>query len=207
MYKKSEYNFGFYTSILLPVVGAFLLAGSVTATAYTKGDLQVNSNADILFDNLINEHLSLLIGALRSSYDNRSDLESILTALDNNSVAIADTIEAIYGSAGGEMFLDIWRGHITYLVNYSDALEKNDSVGKEMAMEDIDLFDSRFANFLMQVKPDTPYTDIDETVSGYVLTLKSTIDTYSEEDYEKFYINQREASRYIISLSDLLTPR
>ena len=60
-----------------------------------------------------------------------------MKALDRNSVALSQSIAAVYGKAAGKAFLDgkfQWRAHIGFFVDYTVATAKKDKAGQAKAV-------------------------------------------------------------------------
>ncbi len=58
--------------------------------------------------------------------------------LDKNSKALADAITSIYGDAAGKQFLDLWRKHIGFFVDFTVAQLENDKAAANKAVKDLD---------------------------------------------------------------------
>ena len=64
--------------------------------------------------------------------------EGAAAALDANSVDLADAIESIYGPEAGKAFLDSWRKHIGFFVDYTAGQATGDQAKVEQARENLD---------------------------------------------------------------------
>ena len=81
------------------------------------------------------------------------DLEAPLTAnavatLDANSVALSEAITSVYGEAGGEQFLELWRNHIGFFVEYTLGGATGDATMQDAAKEKLDNYRADFGAFL-----------------------------------------------------------
>src|SRR5688572_414840 len=57
------------------------------------------------------------------------------TALDNNSVALSQAIGSVYGDAGAKQFLDLWRAHIGFFIDYTLAKATGDDQAAKKAVK------------------------------------------------------------------------
>ena len=69
-------------------------------------------------------------------------------ALDNNSKALAATIESVYGAEGGKQFLDLWRKHIGFFVDYTLGKATDDKQMVNKARENLDGYRADFGAFI-----------------------------------------------------------
>jgi hypothetical protein len=70
------------------------------------------------------------------------------TALDNNSTSLAAAIERVYGPEGGKQFLDLWRGHIGFFVNYTLGKASGDEQLQDKARRNLDGYRADFGAFI-----------------------------------------------------------
>lgn len=59
-------------------------------------------------------------------------------ALDNNSVELADTVGSVYGDQARDQFLDLWRKHIGFFVDYTKAQAGGDTKAAGKAKKALD---------------------------------------------------------------------
>ena len=65
-------------------------------------------------------------------------------ALDDNSVALSEAIESFYGADAGKQFLDLWRAHIGFFVDYTLASATGDEAAAKKSQKDLDGYRADF---------------------------------------------------------------
>ncbi|HUF33719.1 MAG TPA: hypothetical protein VMN58_10990, partial [Acidimicrobiales bacterium] len=98
---------------------------------------------------LLQEHVYLAGTAIATAVGDGGDLEAPATAsavatLDQNSVALSEAISSVYGEAGGEQFLALWRDHIGFFVEYTLAGAGGDQAGQDQARAELDGYRTEF---------------------------------------------------------------
>ena len=61
----------------------------------------------------------LASAAVRSGFDGKADFTAVAGSLDENSVALSEAVGSVYGKEAGDKFLEIWRSHIGFFVDYT----------------------------------------------------------------------------------------
>ena len=138
-------------------VAAGHLPGLATALAggiATQQDLE--GSADDPASNLQRDLTALLDGheyfagiALYEAVQAKGDLKdpvvaAVVKALDDNSVSLSKAIESVYGPAAGKQFLDLWRAHIGFFVDYTLASATGDEAAAKKAEKDLDGYRADF---------------------------------------------------------------
>jgi len=102
--------------------------------------------------------------------------------LDANSVALSGAIASVYGDAAGTQFLELWRKHIGFFVDYTTGKATDDSEMVEKAREDLDGYRQDFGAFLESANPDnlTKKAVADE-LKPHVESLFKAIDAQASE--------------------------
>lgn len=144
----------------------------------------------VLLNSINREHANLASIALRKGFDGAADFNASYAALDKNSVEVGKSIGSVYGSAAETQFLEIWRSHITYFVNYTLAVKANDQVKKDQAVSDLASYVNRVSTFLSQANPNLPYDAVHQIVTEHVRLLRSTIDKHFAGNYDASYMEQ-----------------
>lgn len=168
--------------------------GSVMASSGTNtkaADLRVLLNA------LNREHANLASETLRHVHDKDASTVAAASSLDDNSLALAQSIEDVYGAEAEAKFLEIWRSHITFFVAYSNASRENDANGMKKAEADLANYVDRIADFLSGANPNLPRAAVHQVVSSHVALLKSTVDAHADGDFEKSHDQQRATDQQI----------
>lgn len=71
-------------------------------------------------------------------------VQGAVTALDENSQALANAIGSIYGDAAGQQFLKLWRAHIGFFVDYTLGKATGDTQMAETAQRNLDGYRNDF---------------------------------------------------------------
>lgn len=126
---------------------------------------------------LLGEHVLLAASATEEALRARSaDFEAAAIALDLNSEEIAAAIGLVYGAEAGEAFLPLWRTHIGFFVDYTNAVAVGDEEARQQALDDLDEYAVDFAAFLNSANPNINPDVIVANLSMHVETLTRVID-------------------------------
>jgi hypothetical protein len=134
----------------------------------------------------LQEHVYLAGMTVATAY--ATDLESPETelasaALDGNSQELAATIEAASDAETSEAFLELWREHIGYFVDYAAAARGGDEAGKEQAMADLEGYTQEAGAFFEELTGgELPAEAVTESLHGHVDTLTVAIDGFAAGD-------------------------
>ncbi|MCA1708140.1 MAG: hypothetical protein LC808_34640, partial [Actinobacteria bacterium] len=112
-------------------------AGSSDATGVSTDAATLNQALTSLLDS----HVYLAGVALEQAVVNGADspqAKASAGALDENSQALAGAIESIYGADAGNQFLDLWRKHIGFFVDFTLAKANKDEAAAKKAVSDLD---------------------------------------------------------------------
>ena len=174
--------------------------GMVTHKTDTKAaDLRVLLNA------LERQHVDLASAAVRAGFDGHASFPKVAAELDTNSVAIADTVGSVYGSAARDSFLKIWRAHIGYFVDYTVAAKAGDKAKMDMAVSNLmNIYVPSIADFFSRANPNLPYDAVAQLVTEHVVHLKAAVDTYGAGDFAGSYKEQTAAYNQIGTIADTL---
>lgn len=75
-------------------------------------------------------------------------VQAAVTALDENTQALAAAIGSVYGDAGAEQFLKLWRAHIGFFVDYTLGKATDDAQMVAAARKDLDGYRNDFGAFI-----------------------------------------------------------
>ena len=145
---------------------------TTNVTALTPaGDLRV------ALTKLLGEHVLLASSATGAALDGRqADFESAAMALDGNSIDIAAAIGSVYGSEAEVAFLQLWRAHIGFFVDYTVAVAGNDMADKQAALRNLEGYQSAAASFFSGANPNIDPQVIIDSLGGHITTLTAVID-------------------------------
>ncbi len=160
--------------------------------------LRVNLN------NALSEHIELASPALRAVFDGSASATGATTALDVNSVNIATAIDSAY-PGNKDKFLDLWRKHIGFFVDYTKAAKAGDKAGMDKAKADLEGYTDQASTFFSEANPNLPKEAIKEGLKTHLQQVIGIVDAYGAGDYEKSYAMQREADMHIQMFGDTLS--
>lgn len=168
------------------------------STVTKAADLRVVLNA------LEREHVDLASQATRNGFDGSADFGASAKALDANSVALSQAIGSVYGSDAQAKFLEIWRSHITFFVNYTVAAKASDQAGMAKAVTDLGGYEDAISDFFSQANPNLPRAAVHQLIADHVGLLKSAVDTYGAKDFAGSYAKEHDANAQIGTIADTI---
>ncbi len=144
----------------------------------------------------LQEHVYLagiaVVMGVRNGLDS-AEFEAAAGALDANSVALSEAIESVYEGAG-EPFLELWRNHIGFFVDYTAAKAAGDEEAAEQARADLDTYREDFGAFISGANPNLPADAVEEELVPHVNTLFDAIDAVLGNGEDPFAALQEAAS-------------
>jgi hypothetical protein len=167
-------------------------------TATKSADLRVVLNA------LEREHVDLASQATRNGFDGSADFAASAKQLDANSVEISKAIGSVYGTDAEAKFLEIWRSHITFFVNYTVAAKGGDKAGMAKAVTDLGGYVDAISDFFSGANPNLPREAVHQLVSDHVVLLKTAVDNYGAKDFAGSYAKEHEANNQIGTIADAI---
>ncbi len=162
-------------------------SGSVAASTDTKA-----AGLRVLLNNQEAQHVDLAAAATRAGFDGSPMFEASAASLDANSVALSKSIGSVYGPEAEAKFLEIWRSHITFFVNYTVAAKGGDKAGMDKAVSDLNGYVSAISN-LLGGATGLPEEAVAALVTEHVGLLKDAVDKHGAGDYEGSYAAQQAA--------------
>jgi hypothetical protein len=156
------------------------IATGVSAALGLEGDIE--SDAAGLYatvSTLLEEHVALAGVAVKTAYAEGLDspvFEAAAGTLDTNSTELADVI----GSAAPEQrdaFLELWREHIGFFVDYAGAVAADDQAGQDQALDGLDGYRQQAGAFFEDISGgEIPADAVAEALAGHIDTLTTAID-------------------------------
>ena len=197
--------------VAVAMVAGLLIGGGVGYASGHKSDsakVQSSNSAPstttkaaglrVVLNNLEAQHVDLASAATRAGFDGSPMFQASAGALDNNSVALSKAIGSIYGADAESKFLEIWRSHITFFVNYTVAAKKGDKAGMDKAVSDLNGYVSAISD-LLGGATGLPKEAVASLVTEHVGLLKSAVDKHGAGDYAGSYTAQQQARDQITS--------
>jgi hypothetical protein len=129
---------------------------------------------------LFSDHVYLAGAAIHAALAASGDLTEAKTAgavaaLDANSVDIAAAVGSVYPEAE-EPFLESWREHIGFFVNYTIGKATGDQAGADAAVADLTEYAASFGELLNSVVPTLPADAVEEALGMHATSLIAAID-------------------------------
>lgn len=159
----------------------------------------------VLVNSLERQHVNLAGAAVRSAFDGKADLEAVAKSLDDNSVGLSEAVGSVYGEEAGKQFLEIWRSHIGFFVDYTVAAKAGNLAGMDKAVQNLGGYADSVADFLSGANPNLPREVVKSLVEEHVGLLKGAVDAYGSGDYAASYAKQAEADKQIGTIADALS--
>ncbi|SFS16169.1 hypothetical protein SAMN04487783_2226 [Agrococcus baldri] len=169
-------------------MSAETLATGLAAAAGLEGD--VSDEASTLRSTLaagLQEHVYLAGIAVFTAYTAEGGPESpafegAAATLDANSVALSEAIGSLAGEENGTAFLELWREHIGYFVDYAVAIASDDQAAADQALMELDDYRPTAGAFFEEISAgELPADAIAEGLGMHVETLAGAIDSLKEQ--------------------------
>ena len=159
----------------------------------------------VALNRLLGEHVLLAASATNAALNGRTaDYDAAAAALDENSVDLASAITAVYGEDAGASFLEQWREHIGFFVDYTQATAAGDSAGQQAAMDALDGYATSFAEFLSGAT-ELPADVLETNLQMHAAGLIAVIDAQAAGDETAHYAGLHEAYAHMASTAKALS--
>lgn len=130
---------------------------------------------------LLQEHVYLAANATHAALTG-GDFDGAAAALDENTVALSEAIGSVYGDDAGGAFLELWRTHIGFFVDYTQARAAGDDAAAEEAAANLDGYREDFGAFISSANPNLSKDAVAEELVPHVESLLAVIDAQAAED-------------------------
>ena len=147
---------------------------------------------------LLADHVYLAGAAIDQALQDGGDLTTeqvgaAVAALDENSVEVAALVGSAYPDAE-QPFLDSWRSHIPFFVNYTVAKATGDQAGVDQAVADLGAYAVSFGELINSVVPELPAEAVQAELEMHATTLLAAIDANIANDPAYFDLLKEAAS-------------
>ena len=194
---------------------AFVACSSTpAATPTAKPVEQVRSSVTSLtpaselrtqMNRLLDEHVYLAMAATDTALDGRGDeYKGAVSALDANSAQLGGLISSAYGDAAGKAFLDGWRRHIGFFVDYTQGVAGKDQPKRAKAVADLNQYAKDLADLLNSANG-LPKDAVIGLVQSHAIALCTVIDAQGSGDSASQYAKSRIAADQVRQIGDPLT--
>ena len=217
-----ENNKGKSSSVLVTLIVAGLIGGvggyalgmgkdnsgsQSNSTSSQGAPSSATKAADLraMINNLETEHVDLASAATRAGFDGSPMFDASAKSLDQNSVDLSKAIGSVYGPEAEAKFLEIWRSHIGFFVDYTVAAKAGDQAGMDKAVQNLNGYVEAISDFLSKANPNLPKDAVASLISEHVGLLKTTVDKHAAGDYAASYQAQEDTRTQIqTKVSDTL---
>lgn len=189
---------------LFAQVATVLQSLLATITEYKLKTDSPAANLRVVLNALERQHVDLAAAATRAGFDGRAEFPAAAAELDKNSVAIAAAVGSIYGKPAEVKFLEIWRSHITFFVDYTVAAKGGDTADMNKAVQNLGGYVDAISDFLSGANPNLPRAAVHQLVSEHVTLLKGAVDAHGAGKYAESYDMQSKAYTQIGTIADAL---
>jgi hypothetical protein len=190
----------------MPMTAA-ALAASIAEGAVIDGD-SASPAAELrsTLTALLTEHVYLSGIAVATAYataPNSAELQAAATALDKNSVAVADAVGTI-APEQRDIFLDAWRAHIGDFVSYAVAAKGGDDEATAKEAADLAAYAQSQGAFFEQITGGAlPAADVAASLNEHVATLAAAVDALSAGDAGAYDLLKTAGDHMAISVEAL----
>lgn len=144
------------------------------------------------------DHVYLAGAAINQALADGGDLTAPKTAaavqaLDDNSVAVSKLVGSVYPDAE-QPFLDSWRSHIPFFVDYTLGKVTGDQAKVDKAVSDLGAYAVSFGELIHSVIPELPAAAVQGELEMHATTLLAAIDADIAGDPSYFSLLQVAAS-------------
>ena len=112
--------------------------------------------------------------------------EASAATLDQNSQDLAGSVASVYGEDAGNAFLELWRTHIGFFVDYTGARAGGDQEGQDQAKAALMQYREDFGAFLESANPNLPKEAVIEELQPHVETVFAAIDAVVDGEPDAF---------------------
>ena len=165
------------------------LAGAISKQFPDKfpGAASKASDLRVALNLLLDEHVQIVAFATGAAVSgNDAGFQAAAKTLDTNTVGLGDAIGSVYGDAARTTFLELWRKHIGFFVNYTVATAKGDKAGQDKAVADLDGYRKDFDAFLSGANPNLPKGAVAELLIPHVTGIAAFVQAQNAKDTSSF---------------------
>jgi hypothetical protein len=150
----------------------------------------------------LREHVFLASAATGAALGGRADeFAGAKAALDANSDAVTGVIAGVYGDEAGKQFAPLWKKHIDFLVDYTNAVAAKQQAKADEAMGNLLAYTEEFGAFINTASPKLTKDAVAEMIKTHVFTLKDVIDAQAAKNFTKAYTSERTAADHMAMIA------
>ena len=171
-------------------------APSTNATATPAAGLRAGLTA------LLQEHV-YLAGTTTFVALSGGDFTVPAATLDKNSVELAGAVGSVYGDAAGKQFLELWRKHIGFFVDYTNGAATGDVAKQTEAKSDLDGYRADFGAFLASANPNLTKDAVANELTPHVASVFAVIDAQAAK--QPFFDLAKTAAGHMSHTAEVLS--
>ncbi|ASS68394.1 MULTISPECIES: copper amine oxidase N-terminal domain-containing protein [unclassified Paenibacillus] len=197
--------------LVAPVLSLTLLIPTGIAAAAPANSMQPSVStpaADLRagLDQLLSEHFALAVVAMTKAYEGSKDAAAAYKALDQNALDMGPAIEGLYGKAGADEFLRIFRAHNKATDDYAKAYKMNNVDAEKAAKANVQAFVDEFSAFLATATAgNLPKDAAAKAIRLHEDQVQMVFDEYVAGDYKDAYSKYREGYKTMFVISKALS--
>ncbi len=157
--------------------GAMIFGVSATSFAATTPQAAVTTpgvNLRIGLDQLLGEHALLLELRMQALYaGNTSQYNALTTAMNQNTTALTQAIQGVYGSAAATKFESLWNQHM-YFFNYVNAVK-----GENSAQSTLTNYKNQFSAFMAKANPNFSDSTLSTVLQDHINQITTAFNDYA----------------------------
>jgi hypothetical protein len=180
---------------------ALTLATGLAAATGTEGEV-ASAAADLRagLTSLLQEHVYLAGITVATAYvagPDSGEFEAAAATLDANSVDLSKAIGSLAGPEKEAAFLQLWRDHVGFFVDYAVAAQAGDQAGKDAALGNLQGYTQQAGVFFEEISAgNLPAAAITESLGMHITTLSAAIDALAAGD-PTAYAKLQEAADHV----------
>ncbi len=140
----------------------------------------------ITLDSALGEHAFLASNATHRGLEGSKAFDAAAGQLETNTVVLGDAIGSVFGDEAKGTFLELWRAHIGFFVDYTVATATKDDAKKAKAGEALAGYSRDFGAFLAGAT-DLPADTLSSELDTHIMHLAQSIDAYAAKDFAEAY--------------------
>jgi hypothetical protein len=187
--------------LIAPLAAVALALSAFGSAAAIEGVDTPASDLRITLDRLLSEHAFLTVQALEAGVTDNEQFAAAAEALEANTSELEDAFAGIYDEEAGQRFGDLWRAHISHVVDYTRARQAGDEEAEQRAIDGLEAYQDEFVSFLASANPHLSEETLHHLLEDHVAQLQQVANLQAG-DYDRVYAVAREAYGHMFELGD-----
>jgi len=153
---------------------------------------------------LLSEHTVMAGIVTQKAAIGAPDFPAAMAQLDENSVAIANTIGSLYGQQAADQFLPLWRAHIQGYLDYTAATARQDEAARMTISAGLAEWVRTLGAQMNALNPNLARDVIDNELSTHVNGTLMAINTFGSGDFNGHYNVAHQAFVHSFHMGDVM---